>query len=277
MKKVSIIIPCYNEEKDLPICLGSLTKQSYKNFETIIVDDGSSDNTLDIAKKFRTKILKQDHQGPGKARNLGAKNARGEILVFVDADMHFDKDYLKNLVSPILADMEIIGTTHETEIATNTNNPWSSMWGKMRVSKETAKNQKIFRAIRKNKFLEMGGFDPHYGYADDQTFWFKYHLSSVVAEKTICYHKNPESIKSTYKQAKWIGASWRNRFAFFEIPVISHFCSVILFLMVPFLAVGKSLVDRRNRMSFRLRFYFVKFFGYSVGVFKSIFLGNNVK
>ena len=100
-------------------------------------------------------MLRQKHKGPGIARNLGAKNAKGEILIFVDADMAFHKDYLKNLIKPILEDKkgEVIGTTHELEIVNNLKNIWSRCWGKVRVSKKEAENVKIFRAIRKNKFL----------------------------------------------------------------------------------------------------------------------------
>ena len=81
MKKnplLSVIIPTYNEEKDIGECISTLLKQSYKKIEIIIVDDGSSDNTLNLVKKFRqVKILIQNHQGPGKARNLGARKSKG--------------------------------------------------------------------------------------------------------------------------------------------------------------------------------------------------------
>jgi len=141
--KVSIIIPTHNEEKEIFRCIKSLKKQTYKNFEIVIVDDGSIDNTLKIIKRFpknnkkqKLRVLKQNHQGPGLARNLGAEKARGEVLIFIDADMTFDKDYLKNLIKPILEDKKekIIGTTHELEIVNNINNIWSRCWGRFRIS-----------------------------------------------------------------------------------------------------------------------------------------------
>jgi glycosyltransferase involved in cell wall biosynthesis len=99
---ISVVIPTYNEEKDIPECLSSLAKQSYKNKEVIIVDDGSTDKTLEVIKKFKPRVIKGQHKGPGFSRNLGSKKAKGSILIFVDADMTFDKDYLKNLVLPII-------------------------------------------------------------------------------------------------------------------------------------------------------------------------------
>src|SRR3989344_8981820 len=111
--KVSVIVPAYNEEKVILGCLESLVKQTYKDMEIIVVDDGSTDATLQMlrraSKAFDVKIFSQEHKGPGAARNLGAKHASGDILVFVDADMIFDKNFIKKLIAPIVKG-EAIGT-----------------------------------------------------------------------------------------------------------------------------------------------------------------------
>ncbi len=283
--KLSIIIPAYNEEKDIAECLNSLKKQTYTNFEIILVDDGSTDNTINVAKKFKAvKILKQNHQGPGKARNLGARNSSGEILIFVDADMTFDKDYLKNLIKPLIEDKkrELIGTTHDYEEAKNTKNIWSSMWGKIRIStkdknpKIYAGDVKIFRAIWKKKFLDMGGFDSKYGYADDQTFWFKYSIKPVLAKNAMCYHNNPETLKATFKQARWIGASWKERYLLFRIPIISHLSVIGLFVALPFIILLKSVKEKRKSeyaLADLIRFYDCKFAGFATGIFRAVYLG----
>jgi glycosyltransferase involved in cell wall biosynthesis len=274
--KISVIIPAYNEEKDIINCLNSLKKQSCKNFEIIVVDDGSTDKTLDVIKKFKNvKIIKQNHKGPGSARNLGAKKAKGEILVFIDADMSFNKNYINNLVRPIIRDKKIIGTTHDYEIATNTDNIWSALWGKIRVSKEKAKEIKIFRAIRKDKFLELGGFDSKYGYADDQTFWYKYGIKPVVAENTLCYHKNPSTLKGTYHQARWIGASWKERYKMFKLPAINYFLVLLTIFIIPIWIAIKTIKKTKKGITIydKLRFYSYKFFGYYLGLLKAVFLG----
>src|SRR5688572_8887700 len=120
---ISIIIPTYNEESVLKKCLESLSLQTYKSFEIIIVDDGSSDNTKNIVESLKSQIsnlnfLTQKHGGAGAARNLGAKEAKGTILVFVDADMTFDKDFLKDLISPIEKG-EVKGTFSREEYVAN--------------------------------------------------------------------------------------------------------------------------------------------------------------
>ena len=209
---VSIIIPTYNEEKDIEECIRTLLKQNYKDKEIIVVDDGSSDRTVEIVKKFKkVKLIKGEHKGTGFSRNLGARKAKGKILVFVDADMAFPKNYLQLLVKPIINDEKVIGTAEETQIVTNYDNIWSRCLGRY-ISHPGLKERIIFRAIRKNRFMEMGGFDPKYGYADDKTFWFKYKVKSVIAKNSKCYHKNPETLKELYNQSRWVGSSTDNKF-----------------------------------------------------------------
>ena len=98
--KVSIIIRTYNEEDWIRHCLESLQRQSEKNFEIIIVDNESKDNTLKIAKSFNIKkIYKIKKYLPGKSLNIGCANAKGEFLVFLSSHcLPENKDWLKNLL-----------------------------------------------------------------------------------------------------------------------------------------------------------------------------------
>lgn len=287
---VSIIIPAHNEEKDIGECLNNLNNQTFKNFEIIVVDDGSTDKTCEIVKKFKKVVLiKGLHKGPGASRNMGAKNAKGNILVFIDSDMTFDKDYIKNLIAPILNDKtgKIIGTTHDYEIAGNTKNIWSRCWGKIRLDfrgnpnwKENLLGGSPFRAIRKDKFLELGGFDSRYGYADDQTLWIKYKIMPELAKNTKCYHKNPETLKAVYKQSQWIGASKDNKFL--NIPltekVIPLFMIIASPLMILLLSAKRILKIKEIKLVFpMLIFITVRYFGTIAGVFRRVYLKRNVR
>ena len=80
--KTSLIIPCLNEEKYLPLLLDSIKKQNFKDYEIIIADAGSKDKTLEIAKKYDCRIIPGGL--PAKGRNEGAKIAKGELLFFCD-------------------------------------------------------------------------------------------------------------------------------------------------------------------------------------------------
>jgi len=88
---ISIIIPVYNTEKYISECVNSILSQTYKNFEIIIVDDGSTDNSLDIVKEYQQNydnitVLHIENSGVSAARNIGIKHAKGEFLFFVDSD-----------------------------------------------------------------------------------------------------------------------------------------------------------------------------------------------
>jgi len=92
---ISVIIPVYNGKETLDHCLKSVLKSTYPNFECIVVDDHSTDNTVEIAESFNVKIKRLYRQrGAAHARNRGAEDARGDILLFVDADVTIYPDSL---------------------------------------------------------------------------------------------------------------------------------------------------------------------------------------
>ena len=81
-----MVIPALNEEKYIRSCLLSLNRQSFHCHETIVVDGGSTDQTVEIAKKLADRVIVEAASPVGAARNLGAENAKGEIIAFIDAD-----------------------------------------------------------------------------------------------------------------------------------------------------------------------------------------------
>ena len=98
MKKISVIVPVYNVEKYLDKCLTSLIKQTYKNFEIIVINDGSIDNSLAICNKYdNVKVYDYKNAGVAHARNVGIKKATGDYLLFVDSDDYIDEKLLENL------------------------------------------------------------------------------------------------------------------------------------------------------------------------------------
>jgi glycosyltransferase involved in cell wall biosynthesis len=98
MPKVSIVIPAYNAERHIEKCLLSLENQTFRDFETIVVDDGSTDGTREIASRYARVIDSADNLGVGAARNLGAREASGEILAFTDADVVLPGYWIEKIV-----------------------------------------------------------------------------------------------------------------------------------------------------------------------------------
>ena len=95
--KFSIIVPVYNTEKYLKRCLDSIKSQSFKDYEVIIVNDGSTDNSSDIICKYPYKVINQENQGLSMARNNGVKASMGDYLIFLDSDDYIEKDLLKEI------------------------------------------------------------------------------------------------------------------------------------------------------------------------------------
>ena len=98
---VSVIIPAYNEEETIAKTIKSVLKSDYPDFEIIIVDDGSTDKTLEIAKRFegqKIRIFHKENGGKGSALNFGIKKAKGKIIFTMDADTTVDPKSMKNMV-----------------------------------------------------------------------------------------------------------------------------------------------------------------------------------
>lgn len=103
---ISIILPVHNTSPYLEECLNSILNQSFKDYELICVDDGSSDNSYEILKKYEKiitncKVIHQENQGVATARNLGLKNVTGDYIVFIDSDDYIKPNYLEKLYNEI--------------------------------------------------------------------------------------------------------------------------------------------------------------------------------
>lgn len=110
---VSVIISTYNDATTLDACIDTILDLNYPCYEVVFVDDGSSDNTAAIFRErakgdSRIRFIScEQNQGVPVARNIGMKNARGDIFVFTDGDCTFEKDWLSKLVAPLLSDPQI--------------------------------------------------------------------------------------------------------------------------------------------------------------------------
>ena len=109
---ISAIVPVYNTESLVGRCIDSVIAQTYLDWEMILVDDGSTDGSLNVLKSYeakdsRIKVIHQDNAGPGPARNKGIQNASGDYIVFIDSDDVIKYDYFEKL-SHEMADVVFI-------------------------------------------------------------------------------------------------------------------------------------------------------------------------
>lgn len=100
---VSVIIPCYQCEKSVEDTLRDIYNQTYKNLEVIAVNDGSTDQTLNVLRKFSNKlmIINQENSGAAKARNVGFKKSKGDYLLFCDSDVRLKKKMIEKMLTTL--------------------------------------------------------------------------------------------------------------------------------------------------------------------------------
>ena len=101
----SIVIPLYNKEKQIAKTLESVFNQTFQEYEIVIVNDGSTDNSVEIVKQIddkRIKLINQPNSGVSSARNTGIKNSSFEYVAFLDADDEWDEEYLQNMNDSII-------------------------------------------------------------------------------------------------------------------------------------------------------------------------------
>lgn len=267
---VSITIAAHNEEKYISGAIESLLLQTYKNIEIIIVDDKSTDNTALITEGYKTKgvkLIKRNEQGgPGSAYNTGAENSKGDILMFFDADHIYGKNYVMDLVKPIISG-EALCTIHNQENIANKNNFWARAFGK-RICTQSGRG-KIFTLIRRDVFDDLGPFDPSLGYADDQTLNIKHGLTSLGIDTEIA-HFNPDSLKVHWGHGKWVGRS--NQKPWKIIGIFPLFPVYVIYKTI------KQIIDDPyiNFLWFLPIYHTIKYFSYFFGAIERLKNKKNV-
>ncbi|MCF7871128.1 MAG: glycosyltransferase family 2 protein [Candidatus Omnitrophica bacterium] len=178
----SVIIPTYNRKDFLKIAIDSVLNQTYANYELIIIDDGSTDNTKDFIRSQKSPKLKyyfQENQGPALARNLGIKKAKKDFICFLDSDDRFRKDKLE-ITSRYIQKNPAYKIFHSQEIWYRNN--------KFLPQKQEHKKPSGFifenavklcsisistAAIKKQIFSEIGNFDKNLLACEDYDFWLR--------------------------------------------------------------------------------------------------------
>lgn len=219
---ISIIIPAYNAQEYLAECLDSILIQSMQNFEVIMIDDGSTDRTVEICEAYATEddrihLLHQEKSGIGAARNYGMKEARGAYIVFVDADdklmerssmeillstiMDKQTDIVVGNYSRLWKDTLITANRHEFDALEDTSTRdfryrgfftggiLAYVWAKIYSRDFLVQNQICF-----------GGFS----YAEDKMFNFECYIKAAryafLEEDVYIYRKNEHSVSAQYRE-----------------------------------------------------------------------------
>ena len=183
---ISVVIPAYNAERSIEATLRALSSQAFEApFEVIVVDDGSTDRTAEIvARHPEVRLIRQPNEGPSVARNRGVAEARGEIVVFTDADCVPTPDFLAQITAPF-ADPGIAGAkgaylSKQRELTARfVQIEYEEKYARMAKFDTIDFIDTYAAAFRKADFLAVGGFDPLFRTAcvEDQEFSFRMHAA----------------------------------------------------------------------------------------------------
>lgn len=193
---ISIIIPLYNKVKSITQTLNCVMQQSYQDFEVVVVDDGSTDGSIDIVHKFldeRIRVVSKSNGGVSSARNVGIKEAKYNYIALLDSDDYWESNYLEEQARMITdfpqAAMWGMGWGYiekegcKTMQAHYTDTPnlrgyVDNHWNKTKKSNIFCSSSVV---IRKDVFEKVGYFDERMAYSEDLDMWWRIILNYPVA------------------------------------------------------------------------------------------------
>ena len=213
---VSVIVCSYNGGRTLARCLESLGKINYPNYEVILVDDGSTDNTAEIAAKFpKVRYLHQSNHGLSHARNTGANAAKGEVFAYTDSDCMADPDWLYYLIGTLTSsDYAGVGGPNVSPPARNSIQACvaAAPGGPSHVLLTDTVAEHIpgcNMAFYRWAFENVGGFDPEYRKAgDDVDFCWRLQQAGFViafSPTAIVWHHRRFTLREFMKQQEGYG------------------------------------------------------------------------
>jgi glycosyltransferase involved in cell wall biosynthesis len=239
---LSIIVPAYNAEETIGKCIESLLTQTVSKkmpTEIIIVDDGSTDRTKEIVKKYPVSLIEIDHSGPSVARNTGYMHSSGDIVFFVEADAYYDSEHIEYLVKHLLNDPK-------TGTVIGRGEPWSassifySYW-KQAIKLKQINYKPIGGFIFRRQDLEkIGLYDPFLWGGEDVELCMKLKkigLHFVYEPKARVWHKEAYSLVELMSKSFRKGSNILNFYEKLGIKIKRLFIS-LAFVVLPLLWLG---------------------------------------
>jgi GT2 family glycosyltransferase len=216
---ISIVIPTFNGAARIGNCLDALSAQTAgRDAEILVVDDGSTDNTASVVDGYPgVRLISQPNAGPAAARNLGAKEARGAILLFTDDDCVPMPGWLDAMLEPF-RDSDVVGAkgvyrTRQTSLAARfVQIEYEDKYRLMSGLASIDFIDTYSAAFRRDRFLEMNGYDTSFPVACAEDVELSYRMSArgwkmKFAPAAVVYHTHPDTfwryLKKKYKFAFW--------------------------------------------------------------------------
>lgn len=200
---ISVVIPLYNKEKYIARAIRSVLKQTFQDFEIIIVDDGSTDKSVEEVKKFDTgkiRIISQENAGVSAARNRGIEEARYDLIAFLDADDEWKKDYLRSqhFLVEMFPTCHVFAVSYLVEYKEEQSKPQISSLPFAREGildyfciayKSDPPVWTSAVVVKKDALLDIGGFPVGITSGEDLITW-----AQLAAQYSVVYSKEIQSI-----------------------------------------------------------------------------------
>lgn len=209
---LSVVIPLFNAENEVKICLESLFQSSWPYFEIIIVDDCSTDGSLAVARQYPCRVYSMEsNMGPAKARNLGVSKANSDIILFLDSDTQVKEDSFKLFYEAFqeLPDIDaVIAVPDVASLRSGRAPNYNSLRNHYTLISADPVNDYFttqMGAIRKGVFLAAGGFDEKYTSADIEDIELGLRLPSnkvLIHKEIVIGHHFPPFISIMKKYLK---------------------------------------------------------------------------
>ena len=218
--KVSIIVPAKDEGDKIERCLRALQAQSTHraHYEVILVDDGSTDQTAEVARSLDVQVLSQANRGPASARNAGAKQAEGEMLLFTDADCEAAPDFVEKMYQalrdPLVAGAMGAYRSRQTKLIPRfVQQEFAFKQKRMETLKTINAVHTYAAAYRRDVFISNGGFDETYPIPSNEDQEFSYRLVEaghrlVYVPEAIVYHQHDPNLRA-YIRRKYLLGYWK--------------------------------------------------------------------
>lgn len=219
--KVSVVIPAYNASKTIGQCLQALDQQSYPKdqFEVIVVDDGSTDNTAAIIKKFAVQYIHQENQGPATARNKGAATACGALLLFTDSDCIPTGEWVAEMVAPfdnpqVMAVKGGYLSRQRQLVARFVQIEFEERFALLEKAGKTDMIDTYSAGYRRHIFDSLHGFDIRFPVANNEDTELSYRMANegfmmVFAPQAVVYHLGHPDSLLRYARLKFSRGYWR--------------------------------------------------------------------
>jgi cellulose synthase/poly-beta-1,6-N-acetylglucosamine synthase-like glycosyltransferase len=213
---ISVIVPAYNAAARLPDCLVALQRQTCPPEEIIVVDDGSKDETVAVARSYGVQVIEQNHLGAPSARNLGLQQMRGDVVLFTDADCEPIPNWISEMVRP-LSDPDVAGvkgsyrTYQRQVVARLAQCEFEERYDLLERFPSIDFVDSYSAAFRVAALREVGGFAPDL--LGDEDGDLSYRLVRrgfrlVFNRRAIVYHRHPVTWGDYWRRKFWRGY-WR--------------------------------------------------------------------